>query len=74
MPETVKPKKTKRFANEYQTRLNERIDELKWLYYELYHGDAQGFRYLLRILEDFYQHRSASLKALDRRRENGYNP
>ena len=69
MPETVKPKKTKRFANEYQTRLNERIDELKWLYYELYHGDAQGFRYLLRILEDFYQHRSASLKALDRRRE-----
>ena len=28
--------------NELETRLGKRIDELKWLYYELYHGDSQG--------------------------------
>ena len=55
--------------NELDTRLNKHIDELKWLYYELYHGDEQGFQYLCKLIKEFYDTRNESLKALDRERE-----
>ena len=54
---------------ELDVRLSERIDELKWLYYELYYGDEQGFQYLCKLIRDFYEERGESLKALDRKRE-----
>ena len=54
---------------ELDARLSERIDELKWLYYELYYGDEQGFQYLCKLIRDFYEERGESLKALDRKRE-----
>ena len=55
--------------NELETRLGKRIDELKWLYYELYHGDSQGFDYLRGLIDEYYENRSESLKELDRERE-----
>ena len=55
--------------SELDVRLSERLDELKWLYYELYYGDEQGFQYLCSLIRDFYENRSDSLKALDRKRE-----
>ena len=55
-------------AKEFETRLKKRIDELKWLYYELY-GDDQSFQYLCSLIRKFYTKRSASLKKLDRKRE-----
>ena len=55
-------------AKEFENRLQKRIDELKWLYYELY-GDDQSFQYLLSLIRKFYSERAASLKKLDRQRE-----
>ena len=55
--------------SELEVRFSERLDELKWLYYELYYGDEQGFQYLCSLIQDFYENRSESLKALDRKRE-----
>ena len=55
--------------SELEVRFSERLDELKWLYYELYYGDEQGFQYLCSLIQDFYENRSESLKELDRKRE-----
>ena len=55
--------------SELDVRMSERLDELKWLYYELYYSDEQGFQYLCKLIRDFYENRSESLKALDRKRE-----
>lgn len=55
-------------AKEFENRLQKRLDELKWLYYELY-GDDQSFQYLLSLIRKFYSERAASLKKLDRQRE-----
>ena len=55
-------------SKEFEARLAKRIDELKWLYYELY-GDDQSFQYLLSLIRKFYNNRSTSLKRLDRERE-----
>ena len=55
---------------EFEARLSARLDELKWLYFELYHGDAQSFEYLLEQIRGFYDTRTDSLKAIDRKREN----
>lgn len=57
-------------SNELKARFNKHYDELKWLYYELYHGDEQGFDYLCKIINDYYEIRSDALKALDRERES----
>lgn len=54
---------------EFESRLSARFDELKGLYHELYHENTEGFHYLLSVIEKCYNERSASLKALDRRRE-----
>lgn len=56
-------------SKELEKRFNARIDELKWLYYELYHGDEQAFDYLCKLINDFYSDRSEKLKELDRERE-----
>ncbi len=39
-----------RTAQEFERRLDGRIDELKRLYAELYHGDDQAFADLLAML------------------------
>ena len=39
-------------AKELETRFRKQIDELKWLYYELYHGDSRGFEYLCELIEE----------------------
>ena len=56
-------------SNEFDTRLKARYDELKWLYCELYNNDEKGFRYLCRLMKDYYAERVDSLKAIDRDRE-----
>ncbi len=55
-------------ASLYQQRLARHLDELKWLYMELY--DSQDhFDDLLNHLEQFYQERKPALKKLDQSRE-----
>lgn len=55
--------------NEFDLRLKERIDELKWLYYELYNNDKEGLDYLCKVLGQQYEARSETLKRIDRKRE-----
>ena len=54
---------------EFDARLKDREDELKWLYCELYHNDMQAYAYFKRMLRRAYQERPEDLKALDRERE-----
>lgn len=54
---------------EYKKRFEERIDELKWLYCEIYHNDLQGFAWLCDLMYTYYEERSTELKKLDRTRE-----
>ncbi len=58
--------------SDYQARLNRHLDELRWLYYELYehapNRDA-AFRNLLDKMEQASGVRGADLKALDSQRE-----
>ena len=39
--------KTEGQAEEFRARLGKRLDELKWLYSELYHNDENAFQYFL---------------------------
>ena len=64
---TVKP--ADQYENELGERFKTRYDELKWLYYELYYGNEQGFNYLCQLIKQFYEERSKTLKTLDRKRE-----
>ena len=59
----------KDFINELDRRFEKNIDELKWLYYELYNGDEQGFGYLCEMLRHYYDERGEALKERDRERE-----
>ena len=52
----------------FQQRLASCYDELKWLYFELYHGDAQAFDYFCNMLERSWKARKRELRTLDRRR------
>lgn len=52
----------------YEERLSSRIDELKWLYMELY-DNQQMFDDLCRNLKAYYDGRKAGLKKLDVQRE-----
>jgi amylosucrase len=57
---------------EFKTRLNRHLNELKWLYYELYEHTSDrkaSFEDLLERMEAFYTERGDALKALDRQRE-----
>lgn len=53
----------------FQKRLARHYDELKWLYFELYHSDEQAFDYFLCMLYEYYRCRSADLKEWDEARE-----
>lgn len=59
----------KNLSNELGVRFGRRYDELKWLYYELYNDD-RSFDDLRMLIKEFYDERSAALKARDREREN----
>ena len=54
---------------EFEQRLEDRMDELKWLYMELYHGDGKAFADLLSMLRGAYEARGEALRELDRKRE-----
>ena len=56
---------TDAYENELGLRFKQRYDELKWLYYELYHNDDQGFAYLSKLIREYYNDRSESLKAIE---------
>ncbi len=53
----------------FKKRLTDKYDELKWLYAELYHNDAQAFDYFLVMLHSYYEQRSDVLREWDLRRE-----
>ena len=52
----------------FQERMAKKTDELRWLYMELYGNDSMFFE-LCDQLHRFYEERSSTLKALDRKRE-----
>ena len=49
-------------------RMQKHIDEFRWLYMELYSNDSM-FAELCAQIREFYDQRSSSLKAMDRKRE-----
>ena len=51
---------------EFLERMKAHYDELKWLYFELYHGDQQAFDYFCEMLHTSYEARPESLRAWDR--------
>ncbi len=53
---------------DFKSRLVERVDELKWLYMELYNNSSM-FDELIEKIEVFYNKREAYLKKLDEKRE-----
>ena len=61
--------KTEGQAEEFRARLDKRLDELKWLYSELYHNDENAFQYFLSMLYRMYETRPEPMKQLDRERE-----
>ncbi len=50
-------------------RLKTHYDEMKWLYYELYHDDKQAFDYFCGMLHTCASERPSALKAWDAERE-----
>ena len=52
----------------YRKRLEKHMDELRWLYMELYNNGSM-FAELCSRMEQFYQERNAGLKRLDESRE-----
>ena len=51
-----------------QERFDACYDELKWLFFELYHDDESAFEYFCDMLRRSYDERKASLRALDEAR------
>ena len=64
---------TKAQKAEYRKRFEARVDELKWLYCEIYHNDMQGFAWLCDSMYEYYEARDTSLKKADRAREKDKN-
>ena len=60
--------KTVKKTAEYTKRFDERYDELKWLYCELYNNNMEAFDWLCDSLYGYYQERNADPKKLDRSR------
>ena len=54
---------------EFAGRFQRHADELKWLYYELYHSDEQAYTRFTEMLYRCWQERPESLRKLDRERE-----
>ena len=57
------------WQKEFADRFARHEDELKWLYYELYHCDAQAYDYFTDMLYRCWEERSESLRMMDRARE-----
>ena len=66
--ETAKAKKKKETDDIFYYRMQERVDELKWLYMELYHNDSM-FAELCDSIRRFYDERDPYLRDMDRARE-----
>ena len=58
----------KDYIKAYQNRLAAHMDELKWLYYELYRSNEQSFNYFLSLLDKYAKERDPELRALDQER------
>ena len=54
---------------EFADRFRHHEDELKWLYYELYHSDEQAYSYFTDMLYRCWEERPESLRMMDRARE-----
>ncbi len=65
---TAKDKKKKEIDDIFYYRMQERVDELKWLYMELYHNDSM-FAELCDSIRRFYDERDSYLRDMDRVRE-----
>ncbi|MBQ9022666.1 MAG: alpha-amylase family protein [Eubacterium sp.] len=68
MGENARKKEKRSDEAVFLKRLNEHMDELKWLYMELYE-DEGSFEALIQMLSDSFGERPAALKDLDRARE-----
>ncbi|MDD3615458.1 MAG: alpha-amylase family protein [Lachnospiraceae bacterium] len=53
---------------EFAKRFDERQDELKWLYCEIYKNDEAAYEWLCNSLYGYYTDRKETLKRLDRKR------
>lgn len=63
-----KMKKNTDMESLYDVRLEKKIEELRWLYMELY-GNTSMFAELCDQMKSFYQNRAEALKELDQERE-----
>ena len=61
-------KQTSAGTGPFEARLAGNLDELKWLYCELYHNDAEAFDRFLEMLRRSYDQRKAALRAQDEAR------
>lgn len=61
-----------KISSVFTRRLETHLDELKWLYMELY-NDQRAFAWFLSMLERMYTKRDISLRRLDRKREKNPN-
>ena len=53
----------------FSKRMSVHMDEMKWLYSELYNNDQQAFSYFCDMLYEYYQARPAQLREWDAARE-----
>ncbi len=53
----------------FDQRLERHMDELKWLYCELYHNDGEAFTYFVEMLRRCWRERKQALRNQDRKRE-----
>ena len=60
---------SEKMTKEFDRRMSAVFDELKWLYFELYHNDFAGFDSLCEMMRKYYASRKTYLKELDRKRE-----
>ena len=69
LPEPVKLENKRDDDHIYRERLARHLDELKWLYCELYPNGQGRFEELCAAMEQWYKERNKKWKALDRKRE-----
>ena len=58
----------KKWDKNFNERISQYYDELKWLYCELYKDDMQAFEYFINMLYGYYSNRSDELKDWDEAR------
>ncbi len=57
------------WKSEFTARFSRHEDELKWLYYELYHSNGQAFDAFTDMMYRLWEERPEKLKEMDRARE-----